>query len=57
MMVFQAVHIWNCDAALGNPLTAAFEAPVINEIVAQRHNIFAHAILVLKVDNRGRMHV
>ena len=57
MVEFQPVHIWDCDTALGDLLTAAFEAPIINEVVAQRHNIFAHAVLVLKVDNGRRMHV
>jgi hypothetical protein len=38
-------------------LAAAFEAPVVDEIVAERHDILAHAVLVFKVNNGRGMHV
>ena len=57
MVGFQSVHIWDRDAALCNLLAATFETSVVDEIIAECHNILAHPVLVLKVNNRGRVNV
>ena len=48
-------HVGDCDGAGCYFLRSAFEAAVVYQGVAERHDVGAHPVLMFQIGDRGRM--
>ncbi len=58
VMVYpECVHVRHNECTIGDGVIATLEKAIVDKCIAQQHDLLAHAILVLEIDDRSRVPV